>query len=185
MGGYGSGCWSFSHKKTTVEECRSLDVRRFKREGMLQRGQVWSGQWCWWDEDGNRTSWMDLTTSAEAITLSYTIRWTYEDREPEDIRYTVRVVWTPCNFGGKRPWFICPGRDCGRRVAKLYMPPSAKYYLCRHCHDLSYRSRQRWDKRVAFYRQHPELVAAMLRRGEKVPTSKLLLALKAWEAWQL
>ena len=25
--------------------------------------------------------------------------------------------WTRCNFGGRRPWFIC---QCGKRVAKLY-----------------------------------------------------------------
>jgi hypothetical protein len=25
---------------------------------------------------------------------------------------------------------------------KLYMPPSARYFGCRHCHDLTYQSRR-------------------------------------------
>jgi hypothetical protein len=36
MGGVGSGNWHRFGKKTTVEECRSLDVRRLHREGLLE-----------------------------------------------------------------------------------------------------------------------------------------------------
>jgi hypothetical protein len=58
--------------------------------------------------------------------------------------YTVPVVWTQCHFGGKRPYFTCPGvvngESCMRRVAKLYKPPAGHYFLCRHCHNLTYRS---------------------------------------------
>lgn len=32
----------------------------------------------------------------------------------------VGVEWTPCTFGGDRPWLLCPG--CGRRVASSTMP---------------------------------------------------------------
>jgi hypothetical protein len=48
------------------------------------------------------------------------------------------LTWTACNFGGERPWFICPGAGCGRRVAVLYGP--GRYFLCRHCYDLVYES---------------------------------------------
>lgn len=45
---------------------------------------------------------------------------------------------------GERPWFVCPGvingYVCRRRVAKLYL--SGEYLLCRHCHDLTYETRQ-------------------------------------------
>ena len=64
--------------------------------------------------------------------------------EWEDVREPVSLEWTPCNFGGKRPWFVCPGDRCGRRVAILYGP--GKYFLCRHCSDLRYES-QREDKK--------------------------------------
>ncbi len=62
-----------------------------------------------------------------------------------------------------RWWFACPlvvnGRACGRRVRMLYLPPNGRYFGCRGCHDLTYRSCQeshqydrltaRIDKRLA------------------------------------
>lgn len=47
---------------------------------------------------------------------------------------TIRLTKTPCNYGGYRSWFLCPG--CCRRVAVLYL----KSYTikCRNCHDLVY-----------------------------------------------
>ena len=52
----------------------------------------------------------------------------------------VELEWTPCNFGGERPWFLCPSIRCGRRVAALHA--AGKYFLCRHCYDLSYQSQR-------------------------------------------
>jgi len=186
MGGYGSGGWGFLHdKKTTVEECRWVDVGRFKREGMLLEGQTWGGSWWWKDNEGKQVASIDVTSCTEWVRLSYTITYTAGDREPEKIAYTVPVVWTPCNFGGRRPWFVCPGQNCGRRVGKLYFPryALAKYYLCRHCYDLSYESRQKYDKRVAALRKHPELALAILRSGSRVSSRQALLALKALDGW--
>ena len=37
---------------------------------------------------------------------------------PDTFPQSVRVSWTPCHLGGKRPWFHCPG--CRRRIGKLY-----------------------------------------------------------------
>ena len=45
MGGVGSGNWHRFGKKTTVEECRSLDVRRLHREGLLELGYRFSWSW--------------------------------------------------------------------------------------------------------------------------------------------
>jgi hypothetical protein len=43
------------------------------------------------------------------------------------------------NYGGKRPWFLCPARGCGRRVAVLY---GGGIFACRHCHRLAYQSQR-------------------------------------------
>jgi hypothetical protein len=51
--------------------------------------------------------------------------------------YSLRLAWTSCNYGGSRVWFICPARDCGRRVAILYWDV---HFACRHCRDLAYDS---------------------------------------------
>ena len=44
----------------------------------------------------------------------------------------VRLTWTPCNFSGVRPWFVCP--DCGYRVALLFAN------ACRRCRGIKYES---------------------------------------------
>jgi len=55
----------------------------------------------------------------------------------------VRIVWTPCRFGGLRPWFQCSGSPsrpaCGRRAAKLYLAIGS-VFACRRCHHLAYES---------------------------------------------
>ena len=57
----------------------------------------------------------------------------------------VTLEWTPCNLGGRRLWFRCPARGCGRRVAILF---GGSVFACRHCHKLAYASqRERGDYR--------------------------------------
>lgn len=46
----------------------------------------------------------------------------------------IPIAWTPCTYGGERPWFVCP--RCSQRVAKLYVRNHR--ILCRHCHGLAY-----------------------------------------------
>ncbi|WBV70692.1 hypothetical protein PGH42_12355 [Legionella pneumophila] len=58
------------------------------------------------------------------------------------MRYPFLLNWTPCRFGGERPWFICPAKGCQRRVAILY---SGSIYACRHCHQLAYTSQREAD----------------------------------------
>lgn len=78
---------------------------------------------------------------AYAVELSYS--WGLDGCK-EDISYPISLSWTPCNFGRSRPWFVCPGVvngvSCERRVAKLYL--KGRYFLCQHCHDLTYLSQQ-------------------------------------------
>ncbi len=146
MGGYGSGRQG---GRTTVEDCRSLDVRRFLREGWLPKTGVTSGSLHWRDEEGNEVASLGYSASPNGVLLSYTLRWREED--PEALSYTVSVVWTPCHYGGRTAWFLCPNTHCRRRVAKLYLPVygRGKYYLCRHCYGLAYTSqRQPYHRRL-------------------------------------
>jgi hypothetical protein len=125
-----------------VEDCLSIDVRRWKKEGVLEPGQ--DNTWGWY-RDGRRVSSMGIRVlHRSAVKLSYLVRPSGTGYRKEDVCYTVVLDWTPCNFGWERPWFLCPGNvngvACGRRVAKLYL--RGRYFLCRHCHDLTYASRQ-------------------------------------------
>jgi hypothetical protein len=58
--------------------------------------------------------------------------------EWEDVEQTISFDRTSCNYGGSRTWFLCS--RCWRRVAVLY--GAGKYFLCRHCYDLTYGSQQ-------------------------------------------
>ncbi|MBP1950048.1 hypothetical protein [Virgibacillus litoralis] len=65
--------------------------------------------------------------------LSFTISGV--DKEQERI---LLIDWTNSNFGGKRPWFLCPW--CTERRVKLYYKDQA--FLCKNCHGLAYRRTQ-------------------------------------------
>lgn len=55
----------------------------------------------------------------------------------------VELETMPCNYGGKRWIFHCPG--CSKRCYKLYL--SNTYFRCRQCHKLTYESNnkpKRW-----------------------------------------
>jgi hypothetical protein len=56
----------------------------------------------------------------------------------EKFDYKISLTTTSLNYGGKRWWFICPLKGCGKRVGKLYL--SGRYFGCRKCLNLSYES---------------------------------------------
>ncbi len=136
MGGYGSGRHSF---RGVLEHYRRLDVNHWHREGMF-RGRR-SGLWGWTDEDGNQTASIGYSASQHEVELHYTMSPGEEDERR--LEYRVPVVWTPCTFGGERPWFQCPNVHCQGRAAKLYLYGS--YFICRRCTGLGYQS-QREDR---------------------------------------
>jgi hypothetical protein len=140
MGGAGSGNWYRFDKKTTTDQCHSVDVRYLHREGLLKAGSWFSLRWL---RAGRETGSIQGKVSGDGrpgqITLLYRHR-SGPAREWEDVRERVPLTWTACNFGGDRPWFVCPGAGCDRRVAVLYGP--GRYFLCRHCYDLTYESQR-------------------------------------------
>jgi hypothetical protein len=142
MGGLGSGSWRRSDKRSTVEKRRQIDVRRWQKEGLFGATPCYFS-WAWY-RDGEQIAALSARTSHSEVELSYSYWRTGNEDNKKSVNYTVPLSWTNCNFGGKRAWFTCPGvvngGVCGRRVAKLYM--SGGYFLCRHCHGLSYESRQ-------------------------------------------
>jgi len=73
------------------------------------------------------------------MTLDYTIG-TDQGEERRPINYRVKLVSTPCRYGGKRWWFLCPNRNCGRRNSILY--ECGDYFVCRTCAGLHYESQK-------------------------------------------
>lgn len=146
MGGPGSGR---RNKKDTVEEHKQLDVRHLHRNGLLNPG-LHSIEW---PRGGESTDKILFRAEEHGLTLIYRFRRSEQEGGFwENVNQRVTVRWTPCNYGGRRPWFICG--KCGRRVAILY--GAGKYFACRSCHNLTYRSCQESDKRMGRYLRNYE-----------------------------
>jgi hypothetical protein len=140
MGGVGSGNWYRFDKKTTTGECHSVDVRYLHRNGLLKAGGWFSLRWSRGEhKTGSIGGSVEGTEKPEGVILRYRSR-RGPSSEWEDVREPISLEWTACNFGGERPWFVCPGAGCGRRVAILY--GEGRYFLCRHCYDLVYESQR-------------------------------------------
>jgi Zn-finger protein len=82
----------------------------------------------------------ELLRTVEAESKQITLRAKFEV-----LGVRIETTSTPCHFGGKRLWFICP--FCKRRVGTLYKPPAKDELLCRKCHGLGY-SRSRYKGMV-------------------------------------
>ncbi|OGC09646.1 hypothetical protein A3J90_02570 [candidate division WOR-1 bacterium RIFOXYC2_FULL_37_10] len=54
--------------------------------------------------------------------------------------FSIKVVNTEPNYGGKRMWFECP--LCGRRKGVLYKHPIKEKIGCRQCLNLEYNKRR-------------------------------------------
>ncbi|MGA2939202.1 MAG: hypothetical protein ABSF52_19185 [Syntrophobacteraceae bacterium] len=133
MGGIGSGMWSRRDKKTTIEECRRLEVLILHRKNALNFGC--SGTITW---KRNDRPWGEIRIEVETTSLDLVYHYTGYGGS-QDVKERVPLAWTSCNYGGERPWFLCPG--CGRRVGVLFLGGS--YFPCRHCYHLSYSSQNK------------------------------------------
>ena len=138
MGGFGSGRWERSHRKTTVEESLVInfdDLRNHMRADVLIR--------IYWMSNGETLNainyFMMSNENGPIVCLAYCYAG-------EEVLLPIELQTSSTNHRGRRLWFTCPltinGEKCDRRVGKLYLPPSSKYFGCRTCHDLTYTSSQ-------------------------------------------
>ncbi len=137
-------------KKRVVESCNSIDTADLNRLRLFVPGTNRSGS-LEWRREGEREPSSSVGYAITVGGTDGTLRLQYQFGHPaERLDYTVRLVTTGCHLGGARWWFVCPlakdGAPCGRRVRKLYR--SGRYFGCRRCHNLTYRSTQESDSRV-------------------------------------
>lgn len=120
--------------KETTSQCRTLDVRRLQRDGLLIPGRVFRWHWT---RDAEEVASLGVAVETGRVILDYKHRSNGGEWQLQN--YPVYLDWTACNLGGQRAWFLCPSKGCGRRVAKLYSGP---IFSCRHCHRLVYQSQR-------------------------------------------
>lgn len=80
---------------------------------------------------------LDENESYMRLYYTHTDRW---DNTKSEMDFRIQLEATPCNYGGKRYWFVCPltknGEYCGRRVGVIYS--IGKWFGCRHCGNIAY-----------------------------------------------
>lgn len=70
--------------------------------------------------------------------MDYRYQWTPHSSEPRQIECSLWIERTACNYGGSRPWFLCP--SCRRRCAVVYYGAAGGRFACRHCTRVAYLS---------------------------------------------
>jgi len=119
--------------RATCESRKSIDIRRFHREGRLHAGRQFSWSWTRSNEPSGS---IEIRSQPDALVLIY--RWrSCGTAEWETVVQRVPITWTACYLGGQRPWFVC---SCERRVAVLY--GGGRLFNCRHCYGLAYASQR-------------------------------------------
>lgn len=130
MGGYGSGRVVLNGKRGYLDDYLDVDVRKWKREGLLRSGASFVTRW----EVAGRKS-QSIAVRVEDMSVILIFQQRDRGGDWEKVEQRVYLIYTPCNFGGERVWFRCP--RCGRKSAKLY---HLSRFECRHCANFSYRS---------------------------------------------
>ena len=131
MGGRGSGNFYRWDVRDTTADYNRLDIRSIHRTGLLRPGFTGTSRWFRGEQQTGCIGWIVRGAGQRATELVLEYRMGDEPL----MSYPVPLDWTPCHYGGARPWFRCPG--CGRRVAILY---GGRLFRCRHCYGLAYQS---------------------------------------------
>ena len=121
--------------RSTTNEYLQIDIRRLQRDRYLVDGRTFALQW---KRNGEVVASVSFRVERDKIFFKFRLP-DDGNAESTDQQYPVSITTTPCFFGGERPWFICPARGCGRRVAVLYC---GGIFACRHCHGLAYQTQQ-------------------------------------------
>jgi hypothetical protein len=129
--------------RLTCESCKSIDLRRWHREGRLSAGQEFS--WSW-GRGGELSSGIRVRARLDEVVLTHRYRG-WGAAEWKTVEQRVPITWTGCHFGGHRPWFVCG--YCACKFAVLY--GVGAFFACRRCHGLVYASQRnnRWHRGVS------------------------------------
>jgi len=172
--------WS---QRLLVESCQALDASDLHQAGVFR---AWLGTpstvtWKTAQTVPKLVCWVKANDGSRSLHLCYTVDDPSPRTIPIPIEYDIGLQWTACQFGGRRPWFLCPGvsqsgLSCSRRVRTLYLPPGARWFCCRTCWSLTYASTRHHDSRVSVLLKDTDLLRKAL---ESQDLRKKLLGLKA------
>lgn len=139
--------------KTEADNLKKIETSFLKKHDYFCGYR--SGTITWtngWSGDKNSVGVSVSTGGDEEYLRIFYTQTDNDSGEKKDFDYKIPLTTTPCRYGGKRYWFICPwyksGKYCGKRVGVLYK--DGDYFACRHCYELTYGSRKLSGKAKAF-----------------------------------
>jgi hypothetical protein len=94
-----------------------------------------------------------LVRDADSLILQYMIG---EEGQRRDGSQDIRLTYSACHYGSKRPWFVCP--KCQRRAGLLFMRWGR--FACRHCQKVAY-SAQSEDVLDRLWRKQSKIEARL------------------------
>ena len=147
MGGWNS--------KGKVEADGLLKIRSefLQKKGFFKSNL--GGQLIWTNSRSGKTNSIGIQTDIKEDAGSLRLYYTQTDQESgqsKDFDYKILITSTPCHYGGRRFWFICPlsvrNQYCGRRINVLFK--LGDYFGCRKCHRLTYASQNYGGRNKGF-----------------------------------
>jgi hypothetical protein len=171
--------------KPIRESLLPISIYKFKEWGYLNEAYT-AGNIYWADAMGYKKDVLfEINLSDKFFKLKYKVRPFGSGEEYQEIEEKYKITSTPCNYGGKRYWFICPmtsnGKHCGKRVANLYIGSGSNYFACRHCYNMTYSSRNdSLNYALPDYEKQEEKIKRYYYNGK--PTRKYKRLLKIEES---
>ena len=104
---------------------------------------------------------MEIRAEVGRVVFRYAV--VQGDEQRKIVEQPVEISWTPCNYGGERPWFGCP--VCRRRGAILYHVNPYLGLQCRVCAGLLYES-QRLARLSRIHRRMDKLRGRVIDGGD-------------------
>ena len=152
--------------KRKAEQSMAFDLRQIAKKGLLRPGAF---SWHWTSNYGEKVGSVGVRVADDAKRVTLTYQWTPYNSEPRHVECSLWIERARCNYGGTRPWFLCP--SCGRRCAVVYFGAPGGRYACRQC------------VRVAYLSQSEDEIGRLWRKQRKIEC-KLTGGAGEWNGWQ-
>lgn len=144
---YGAGRPGWKRK---AEASLALDIRHIARKGLFRPGAF---SWTWTNtHTGEHTNSVGVRVPDDKSRVILNYQWTPYGGDAQSVECSLWIDQTACNYGGSRPWFLCP--VCWRRCSVVYFGRGR--YACRHCNQ------------VAYYSQSEDLMGRAWRQQRKI-----------------
>ena len=146
--------WNYS-SKTDADGLNKISANFLTKHGYFKKWNsgtiTWTRSGTWGESKNSVSIEVPMIEGDEYLRIHYT-HTASDTGEKKPYDYKIPITSTPCHYGNKRYWFICPmfrnGKYCGRRVGTLYL--GGPLFACRHCYDLTYESRKENRRHTMF-----------------------------------